>query len=40
MEKTDYVSPQIETVEIEAEGVLCGSWDTTVGNGGNAFEEE
>lgn len=40
MKTMNYESPEVGVVVIEAEGVLCGSWDTTVGDGGNAFEEE
>ena len=40
MKIVSYVSPQTEVVEFETEGVLCGSVDTEVGNGGNTFDEE
>lgn len=29
----NYESPQIEVIEIEAEGVLCGSLEGTTNNG-------
>lgn len=40
MKIVSYVSPQAEEIELEAEGVLCGSVGTEIGNGGNLFEEE
>ena len=40
MRTVSYVTPQAEVVEFEAEGVLCGSVDIEIGNGGNAFDEE
>ena len=40
MKTTDYVAPKIECIEMMAEGVLCGSVDTEVGDGGDAFSLE
>jgi hypothetical protein len=37
---TNYSSPSVEVADIEVEGVLCASFDTEVGDGGNAFDEE
>ena len=36
----DYVAPKIECIEMKAEGVLCGSVDTEVEDGGDAFNLE
>lgn len=40
MKTTDYVAPEIECIEMKAEGVLCGSVDTEVEDGGDAFSLE
>lgn len=40
MKTTDYVAPKIECIEMKAEGVLCGSVDTEVEDGGDAFSLE
>ena len=40
MKTTDYVAPKIECIEMMAEGVLCGSVDTEVVDGGDAFSLE
>lgn len=40
MKTTDYVAPKIECIEMMAEGVLCGSVDTEVEDGGDAFSLE
>ena len=40
MKTTDYVAPEIECIEMMAEGVLCGSVDTEVEEGGDAFSLE
>ena len=40
MKTTDYVAPKIECIEMNAEGVLCGSVDTEVEDGGDAFSLE
>lgn len=40
MKTTDYVAPEIECIEMMAEGVLCGSVDTVVEDGGDAFSLE
>ena len=40
MKTTDYVAPEIECIEMMAEGVLCQSADTEMEYGGNAFEIE
>ena len=34
-----YVSPSMECIELEREGICAGSADTSVDFGGNAFEE-
>lgn len=34
-----YVSPVVECVEMEPEGVIAGSADSSVDYGGDAFEE-
>lgn len=40
MDILNYTSPTASAVEISAEGVLCASGDTVVGDGGNAFDTE
>lgn len=40
MKTMDYVAPEIECIEMMAEGVLCGSVDTEVEDGGDAFSLE
>lgn len=36
----EYLTPEIECIEMNAEGVLCASGDSEVINGGNAFTYE
>ena len=41
MKKTiEYIAPEIECIEMMAEGVLCQSADTEMEYGGDAFEIE
>ena len=41
MKKTmNYMTPEVEVIDIEVEGVLCASVDTEVGDGGDAFDAE
>lgn len=36
----EYVTPEVVCMEMKVEGVLCQSYDTEVGDGGNVFDEE
>ena len=41
MKKTmNYITPEVEVIDIEVEGVLCASVDTEVGDGGDAIDLE
>lgn len=41
MKKTiEYMAPEVVCMEMKAEGVLCASVDTEVGDGGDAFDIE
>lgn len=41
MKKTiEYIAPEIVCLEMNSEGVLCGSVDTEIGDGGDAFDLE
>lgn len=40
MRTNNYMTPEIEVIDIKVEGVLCASGDTMIGDGGDAFGEE
>ena len=36
----EYETPEVVCVDVNVEGVLCQSYDTGVGDGGDAFDIE